>query len=136
MINPSASDVVKKAMHYQSRFLLGLLFVSILIFSCREDDEGQGPLEGNGNITFYINEPMPCNEIQITFYGSGNNEVQGRLRGDRIFDGVPECSEMPSMSFMNRSYGSYSYTVECGSLSFGGDLMLNTPCHTIKIEAP
>ncbi|MCC5930579.1 MAG: hypothetical protein JJU28_15135 [Cyclobacteriaceae bacterium] len=106
------------------------------IVSCREDDEGQGPLEGNGNITFYINDPMPCHEIIITFSAPGGNETQGKLRGDRVFDGVPECSVVPSMSFMNRSYGKYSYTVECGSLSFSDELVLNTPCHTIKITAP
>ncbi|WP_155907473.1 hypothetical protein [Lunatimonas lonarensis] len=122
-------------MQHPVRILSLLLFVSLYLVSCGGADDDQGPLEGNGNVTFYINRPLPCQEANITFRGP-RGEVTGRLFGNRVFTGTPECSVQPSLSFMNRAYGAYTYQVECDDMIFGQNIMLREPCMLILVEMP
>ncbi len=66
-------------MKSQLLLLLGIFFSASFLFSCNDDDQDEGPLEGSGNITFYINEPISCQEIIFMLFSPDGRETPGRL---------------------------------------------------------
>lgn len=123
------------ALSYTQTVLIAIATLSLCSFSCGSDEEDEEPLEnGSGNVTFYFNEPMPCAEVEIVFVDKNGNEARGKIRGTSVHPGVPACSEVPSVSFMNRYYGTYTYSIICGTRTINEEVALKTPCHTIKIE--
>lgn len=124
---------IKNVMQNSIRFLTVLLFLTLFLVSCGSSDEDDGPLEGNGNITFYINRPLPCEEADITLRGP-RGEVTNQLSGNRLLLGTPECTLQPSLSFMNRAYGAYTYQVECDERIIAQSIILREPCMLILVE--
>jgi len=76
---------------YFKKFIL-FLIILLLVTSCNKnsDDEDDLGQEGDfGSITFYKNDPFPCNTISISLTNYNGDVLVGEPSGTAVVSGTP-----------------------------------------------
>ncbi len=113
--------------------IISLMVIALLITSCNKNsDDDDGEVQGDfGSVTFYKNDPFPCNTISISLTNSSGDVLSGELGGNAVVPGIPECDVPNTFTFLNVPYGVYTFSYTCDTLPVSGGLGVNTDCFVV-----
>ena len=118
------------------RKIIAFLIIGLLVSSCNKNsDDGDDAAQGGdfGTVTFYKNDPFPCNTISISLTNSSGDVLTGELSGTAVVSGTPSCDVPNTFTFLNVPYGTYTFSYVCDTLPVSGGISINLDCFVLHM---
>ena len=110
-----------------------LIAFTLILLACNKSDDSSDDtsMEDRGSLTFYHNDPFPCNTISIVITSPSGDDSTGVLSGTAVVSGVPNCDVPNTFTFLNLPYAVYDFAYTCGELTVSGGIAVNSDCATV-----
>ena len=112
-----------------------LIVLLPLLWACNKSDDSSddSAMQDFGALTFYHNDPFPCNTISISITNPDGDESNGTLSGAAVVSGIPDCDVPDTFTFLNLPYAVYQFTYICGERTINGQISVNKECFAIQM---